>query len=449
MDELRRLHEPFVYAALLIALTAGFGYGAYLVAARVYGVPPGTGYSAIVQAHGHAQLFGWVGLFLLGVGLFFLPKLRGTKLEHAERAPLALGLLAAGIGLRSIVQPLAGYVGANAVLRALLLLSAVLELAGALVALGMLVQTQRTAKPLTPDAPAYEVQSFAQLAFLALGLAFVANFFGVWNAVAQSKNLLAPRYDQLVIMLWLYGAAIPLTFVFAVRTLPLYLRLVVLPRGVWQTLSGTYLIALVFRLLPNLLAVADDAVILTGRVLRANYIYVLLTDALAVLGILLLNVCILIGIWQLGLWRRRGPRSDHGEFGRFDLLIYSAYAWLVVAVMMDVVRALPIVNEMILIPQDAARHALMAGFITLLIFGMGARMLSGFSGKRKLALPQLVFWTFVLGNAAAFLRVVPPFLENGNLETGLVAVSGLVGWGAVLLFAIMFWKTFRQTGSYE
>ena len=34
---------------------------------------------AWIQAHGHAQLFGWVGTFILGIGFYSIPKLR--KLE--------------------------------------------------------------------------------------------------------------------------------------------------------------------------------------------------------------------------------------------------------------------------------------------------------------------------------------------------------------------------------
>jgi hypothetical protein len=36
---------------------------------------------AWIQAHGHAQVFGWIGSFILGIGLYSIPKLRGaTKL---------------------------------------------------------------------------------------------------------------------------------------------------------------------------------------------------------------------------------------------------------------------------------------------------------------------------------------------------------------------------------
>ena len=34
--------------------------------------------SAWLQAHGHAQVFGWVGSFILGIGFYSIPKLRGS-----------------------------------------------------------------------------------------------------------------------------------------------------------------------------------------------------------------------------------------------------------------------------------------------------------------------------------------------------------------------------------
>jgi uncharacterized protein involved in response to NO len=444
MNWSQRLHEPFVYAALFIALTAGFGFGAGLVIARALGVPLGGWYPALVQAHGHAQLFGWVGLFIMGVGLTFLPKLLGAKLQNVGRVPLAFSLLVAGIALRSLVQPLAGFVGTNLVLRVLFLLSAVLELAGMLLVARMLVETGRAAKPLVPGAPAYAVELFAQSALVFLVLAFIFNLFGVWNVVSQSKNVLPARYDQLVITLVVYGVAIPMSFVFAIRTLPLFLRLVVPTQALWRTLALVYFVALPLRVLPHLLAIADDVLFVTGHLLQANYVYQLLAGAMATFGILLLNVCLLLGLARLNLLRRRGERSDHGEYGRFDLLIYSAYGWFVVATLFDIVSALPFINERILIPQDAARHALLLGFITLLIFGMAVRMLPGFSGKRRLAYPGLVFWLFVLGNAAAVLRVVPLFFGEVEWAAGLLALSGMVGWSAVLLLAFILWGTFRR-----
>lgn len=80
MDSKQHVHESFVSAAIFFALTAGFGYGAILVGVDSFRIPLGVWWIALAQAHGHVQLFGWAGLFVLGVGLYFLPRLRGTTL---------------------------------------------------------------------------------------------------------------------------------------------------------------------------------------------------------------------------------------------------------------------------------------------------------------------------------------------------------------------------------
>lgn len=475
MNWSRRLHEPFVYAALALALSAGFGYAALIVAARAFGTPLGSWYSASVQAHGHAQLFGWLGLFVLGMGLYFLPRLRGTQLRATARLPFAWGSLVAGISLRSVTQPLAAFMGTLEILRALFLLSALLEIGGMLLIGSMLLQTELAEKPLTRDSPAYPVEPFAQLGFASLVLAFLFNLLGVWNAFTESNLILAPRYDQLIITLILYGVALPMTFVFSIRNLPLYLRLAFPRRGIWRTLTLLYLLALLMRVSPYLIAIADDALLPTGRALTANYLNVLLTDAFARLGVIILNVSVVFFVMQLDLLHRRPeapprrgqfesrfaqtgePRPhdplrkpsranypDNGEYGRFELLIYSAFAWLIFAATLDLLRALPVFDEALSIPQDAARHAFLVGFIALLIFGMAVRMLPGFSGKRRLAHPRVVTRLFALGNLAALLRIVPLFFFDAPWASPLWALSGIVGWCAVLLLAVELWKTFRQ-----
>ena len=68
---------PFVWTAVMLALTAGFGLGRMLFAAPVLGLPVGAWWPAAAQVHAHVQLFGWAGLMVLGVAFHFLPRLRG------------------------------------------------------------------------------------------------------------------------------------------------------------------------------------------------------------------------------------------------------------------------------------------------------------------------------------------------------------------------------------
>ena len=453
----RRIHEPFVAAALGVALTAGFGYAALLAGALALRVPLDAWWGATVQAHGHAQLFGWMGLFIFGMGLYFLPKLRGARLQATRLAPLGLGLLVVGLALHSFVQPALGLLDPasrwSGLLRGYWAASVLIELAGMLVLAQMLVTTLRAAGPLSREAPAYPIMPFLTVAAASIVLAFVFNASGVLLAVFAGSAVVAPAYDSLVIQLMLYGLALPVAFVFSVRNLPLFLRLAMPPREELRYLASFYTLGLVLRILPNLVGIADHPASLF--------------DQFCAVGVLVQSAVILIFIWRLDLLRRHPPWTvnrapntrpdleylrkptrknypDAGEYGRFELLVYSAYTWLAVAVLFGIARSAGILfgNGGVL-PLDAERHALTVGFVTLLIFGMAARMLPGFSGKRRVARPDLVFVTFLLGNLAALLRVVPLFLPTSPVAMTLFGLSGAVGWLAVAVLTVNVARTFR------
>ena len=55
---------------------------------------------AWIQAHGHSQIFGWIGTFILGIGFYSIPKLR--HLGSFALAPVwcAWGLWTSGVALR-------------------------------------------------------------------------------------------------------------------------------------------------------------------------------------------------------------------------------------------------------------------------------------------------------------------------------------------------------------
>jgi len=50
----------FIWAALSIALTMGF--------------------ASFIQVHGHVQLLGWTGLFIISISLHFIPRLIGAPI---------------------------------------------------------------------------------------------------------------------------------------------------------------------------------------------------------------------------------------------------------------------------------------------------------------------------------------------------------------------------------
>src|ERR1051326_5355132 len=98
--------DPILQCALLRGAGGGFLLATVLTLARAFSTPLGAWWEAMAQAHGHLQLFGWAGLFVLGVAFHFLPRLRGTPLARARLTPWMLGALVTGLVLRAVCQPL-------------------------------------------------------------------------------------------------------------------------------------------------------------------------------------------------------------------------------------------------------------------------------------------------------------------------------------------------------
>src|SRR5579883_1306009 len=112
LQRVDRKQEPFwrvapvVKTALLMGACGGFVLATVLTVSPIFPVPLGIWWEAVVQAHGHLQLYGWAGLFVLGVVLHFFPRLCGAPLAHARLLPWLLGMAIVGLVLRAIGQPL-------------------------------------------------------------------------------------------------------------------------------------------------------------------------------------------------------------------------------------------------------------------------------------------------------------------------------------------------------
>lgn len=459
----RRVHEPFVFVALAFALTAGFGYASILVAELARSLPPGPWWLAMVQAHGHAQLFGWTGLFVLGVGLFFLPRLRGTVLARSFLAPWALALLAGGITLHAVLQPLLGMLApegpsANSVAtlaRAGMVLSALAEAAGAVLAAVMLATSFRRARPLGPQAPIVPVLGFIALGILSFGLSTLLNAWLAVDMAVRMSYLYQSAWDEALTHLMLMGFVVPIAMALSVRNLPLFMRLAFPPRAELTPLLTAYVAGLVLRIAGVLEQVFSS---FPGLASRSTGV-----------GAVLEGAAVLVFIWLVDIPLRRKPPwtesrlpippevaatrkptrkdyPDYGEFGRFELLVISAYLWLAFSSAIAIVNGVSLLlTAGTFVNPDIERHSLAVGFITLLIFGMAVRMLPGFSGKTKVASTHLVLATFWLGNLAAVLRVGPLFFPAAPAATALLGTSGAFGWLAVGCLGVNLWRTWKES----
>ncbi len=68
------IYEKFIKSAIVIALTTGCIYGAFMlfymgIQHSLYAVS-----KVLIETHGHTQIFGWCGLFIMGVSYFVIPR---------------------------------------------------------------------------------------------------------------------------------------------------------------------------------------------------------------------------------------------------------------------------------------------------------------------------------------------------------------------------------------
>ena len=72
-------YAPFVGSAFMFALGAGFPLGVLLAYTAAQGTSLDGRFPQLVQVHGHIQLFGWFGLFVMGMGYRLVSRFTAVK----------------------------------------------------------------------------------------------------------------------------------------------------------------------------------------------------------------------------------------------------------------------------------------------------------------------------------------------------------------------------------
>src|SRR5215831_14956272 len=133
--EITRARERNLSHLLILFITTGLAFmllpGTFLGLWNLLAISSHRAASSVsagwVQAHGHAQIFGWIGTFILGIGFYSIPKLRRLNPFALWAAWACWALWTAGITLRWLIGVYDGQ------WRVLLPVSAALELTAFLI----------------------------------------------------------------------------------------------------------------------------------------------------------------------------------------------------------------------------------------------------------------------------------------------------------------------------
>ncbi len=449
----------YIRVALATALFLGFAIGAHLSFVIGFDFPLGQGFYSFIQIHGHVQLVGWVGLFIIGISLHFIPRLAGVPIAQPKWLDRILWLIALGLLLRSLGHSIlpylvdrAGFVYVNW----LVAVSGLSEWLGIVIYLTLLAGIIRRVKSLGMRPAMAQVAPFFLMLLSGWIIYASLNFFLLIQMALRRAVVIDQGWNEFAIQTFIGLILLPVAFAFSVRMFPLYLRLSA-PGWPVRATAFVYLSAFCLQIIPTLPP-------LQNAIPEFSH-------AISSLGAIIKCGVILWFVWQLDLLTRRrlpwtvnrifqpGPDRrptrpnlpDYGEFGRFERLVYSAYLWLVPGAAFEMLSALSVLLKFSLLhSSDAARHLYLLGFITNLILGMSARMIPGFMGKKKVASTKLVDATFWLGNTAAIFRVVPLILPLALFDVipSLVqmaqvtfAFSGMLGLFAILCLTINLCRT--------
>ena len=108
-----RYYKPFFITWIATLLTLGCMWGAI----NLFNIGAENDFAAVnyswILAHGHAMVFGFVGVFIMGFSYQFFPKLKKTSLWNPALAFYSLPLMIAGIVIQTVahlIAPKTGFV---------------------------------------------------------------------------------------------------------------------------------------------------------------------------------------------------------------------------------------------------------------------------------------------------------------------------------------------------
>jgi hypothetical protein len=424
------IYRPFFKAGIAVVLTLGAAWGAYLLLRiGLTGRFSAAGLHE-VNAHGHAQIFGWVGLFVMGFAYQAFPRFKHASLAFPRLALTSLGLMLAGLVGRSVGEPLASSLPLTGPIA---VASAWLEVAAIGLFIWVILATWRAAGK---GLAFYDYYVLASLGWFAVQ--------AVAEAVYLAATLGASIREELLTLVSTWQGAI--------RDAQIHGFALLMILGVSQRILHHFYgfpapsrrLSLAALICINLAVTGEIAGLVLMRGASGTWAGLWYASALLLTG------AVVALLWN---WRVFGRATEADRSLKF---LRAAYGWLLISLgMLVLLPAYQFFLLPLLAPSSEAaalgfshayygaiRHAITVGFISLMIVGVAARVVPTLNGVDIRRLTPL--WSpFLLLNLGCALRVVAQTLTDFTPHafpvagvSGLLEVTGLALWG-VHLWAVM------------
>jgi uncharacterized protein involved in response to NO len=361
-----------------------------------------------IQAHGHAQIFGWIGTFILGIGFYSIPKLRRMNPFALWTAWLCWALWTSGVTLRWLTGVYQWQ------WRVVLPVSAVLEVMAFVIFFHSVSghRPQDSGKQKLDEWIVVVIAAAVGL-LLTLLVNLGAALFLAFRGISPD---LPTEFDQRFLVLETWGFLVPFVWGFSAKWLPVFLGL--------RAVRGRVL----------LLAVAVNSM----------GVFAAMTGWMRAAVLLLLGG-IVVAVWALRLFDRTQQRAKvKGVHASFPVFVRLAYVWAIIAAALGIWASSVEGSHGI---WGASRHALTVGFLATMVFSVGQRILPAFSGMRLLFSTKLMFLSLLLLGVGCTLRVSSEILAYQGFAGwawSWLPVSAVIEMTAVTIFAINLLVTFMS-----
>ncbi|HWP93066.1 MAG TPA: DUF1858 domain-containing protein [Thermodesulfobacteriota bacterium] len=374
----------------------------------------------VILSHAHLQIFGWVGLFVMGFAYQAFPRFKFVSLWNPRLAMLSFWIMLLSI----LITALSWALLPSKLFFVLGILGSFLELIGISIFLLVMVKTMNQAMGKRQFWEKYVFT--ALMLFLIQAIFNPLSFYLVGDAslkgnmsllIGRVAGFIAPYQD-----VQLFGFITMMIFGVSQRFIPFVFNIKEPSKRLGDFSFYTLFISIFLALSINILTHSYG--------LKSLRPFILIPYT----GLLVSSVGVIINAGVLG--RAKAPTRELK-------FIRAAYVWLVISILLLLI--LPFYSQFILGAFShnyfgAYRHALTVGFISLMIMGVAAKVtpiMSGIEPRNALLIP------FILVNVGNVVRVASQILSDfqGVMSNSLAAWNGffLASSGFIQVIGFSLW----------
>lgn len=430
------VYEIFVKTSIIIVLSTGCLYGASLLAYMALRNSMSSVAWILSETHGDTQVYGWVGLFIMGISYFALPKFWNSMLYSPPLAYKSFFLMVFGILLSFVFKTVAYYTGFY-FLKIPALIGNILQVASIAIFMYVVCRTY-----FSSGKEKYEVyEGFilsSYLWFIFQAIAFVALYFHF----AMVGNTGIPEvFRNPIRHIQIMGFACMVIIGIFTKTLPIFLGIQEPNKKISTYVLYILNISIALRTVSGFYYEYTDN-------LHGFF------SAIFLISGILESIGVFLFIYNLNLFdTRKTVKSNVNLPTGFRKYIRAALVWLFISesALLSFTVYETISGEQV--PHSlfgAYRHAIFIGFISMMILGCASKMIPLSKGV-KLCSVRLLNAAFVLINIGCAFRVFAQPISDLLYPQfyPLMGVSGFIEYAAMFCFGINAWRTMQLDAEEE